>query len=351
VALAVGGAAAQILVSNQIHTFQAKANFRLVTVVTTASTLLQRVAPLVIAWRWHLSLDGYLGWQAILGLPLVASLVIQSMTSLRHGRIIAWCDFWPESRAFYAAGMVRYAATQIDQPLVALFFTRESLVPYFLLRRLYSAIVVVIGAALDVIIARFGKRSVEGAHAIRTDQARILSRLAAWGALAGSLGAANAKLIVPLLLGPGISAPAPLVPVFIIASLGYGLYSLALAGDLIAGQPKDTLVISVLSAIVPLPCAPLLVPILGVAAFPAAMTLGYLTAAAVAIYPHSCLRRGAQVALAAMIAVGCVGALAASVSTLGPGVPWLVFLLNGLAATVTVAIGRLSGAWRWEAVR
>jgi O-antigen/teichoic acid export membrane protein len=193
----------------------------------------------------------------------------------RH-QLIAWRRFWPQARAYYASGFVRYAATQGDQMMVAFLFPSETLAPYFLLRRLYSAAVILISAGVDVVAPSLRQFALSGTHVFEREQARMLKKAATLGVVGGCVAAANVGWVVPLLVGPAYAPSATLTAAMLMAALSYGLFSFVLVGELVAGTPRRTLLLVTLAAAVPLAMAPALMPLVGVTALPLAMTAGYL---------------------------------------------------------------------------
>jgi O-antigen/teichoic acid export membrane protein len=301
--LAAAGAAMQLVVNNHIYVFQAMGRFHAVTVGSVVSTVCQRMAPLAVAWFGHLGLESFLFLQALMSVPVCLGLTYQLRSYLCMDSLVAWREFWPQARAFYATGFVRYGATQADQLMVALLFPPETLAPYFLVRRLYSALVVILSAGVDVLTPQLGRRALAGIEQVRLDQARILAQATALCALVGGLIAANAGAVVPLVIGQGYAAPRFVVPALLIAALGYGLFSFALAGEVVAGPPRETFRITLMAAILPLSATPVLVPLAGVAALPLALAAGYLGAA------WYVLRRQKQLRLAALPALGAIGVI------------------------------------------
>jgi O-antigen/teichoic acid export membrane protein len=259
--VAAAGAALQLVVNNHIYVFQAMGQFRTVTLGAIFSTILQRIAPLAAAWHWKMGMEPFLLIQALLSLPVCMVLTYQLREYLSSPTRVPWSEFWPQARAFYASGFVRYGATQADQVMVALLFPPQTLAPYFLVRRLYSALVVVLSAGVDVLTPQLGRRALAGIEQVRLDQARILKSATAICALGGGLIAANAGAVVPLVIGAGYSAPRFVVPALLLAALGYGLFSFAVAGEVVAGPPKETFRITLIAAVVPLVVAPFLVPL------------------------------------------------------------------------------------------
>jgi O-antigen/teichoic acid export membrane protein len=335
--VAAAGAALQLVVNNHIYVFQAMGQFRTVTLGAMFSTFFQRLAPLAAAWHWEMGLEPFLLLQALLSLPVCLVLTYQLRAYLTSPTVVPWREFWPQARAFYASGFVRYGATQADQLMVALLFPPQTLAPYFLVRRLYSALVVVLSAGIDVLTPQLGRRALAGIDQVRLDQARILKKATALCALGGGLIAANAGAMVPLVIGGGYSAPRFVVPALLMAALGYGLFSFAVAGEVVAGPPKETFRITLIAAVVPLLVAPVLVPVAGVAALPLALAVGYLMAAWYVLRRQEQLRTSALPALAAMAVVGLLCALQEGIPA-GPRVVMPSPVILNLAALGLAAV-------------
>ena len=347
--VAAAGAALQLVVNNHIYVFQAMGRFREVSIASIASTLFQRIAPLALAWYWHLDLYHFLLAQSSLSLPICLALTYQLRGYLRCRTTVPWSEFWPQARAFYAAGFVRYAATQADQVLVAVLFPPQTLAPYFLVRRLYSAVVVVLSAGVDVVIPQLGRRAIDGIEQVRIEQARVLQKATAVCALGGCLTAANAGTLVPLIIGSIYTIPRFVIPSLMIAALAYGLFSFALAGEVIAGPPRETFRITVVAALVPLVISPLLVPLAGVSALPLAMAAGYLSAAWYGLKQHLQLRLSAMLAAGTIAAIGLLCAVQ-------EGLPWSPLrdypapvVLNLVAVCLGLAVAHRCGYPVWSA--
>jgi O-antigen/teichoic acid export membrane protein len=267
------------------------------------------LAPVAIAWQFRLNLEGFLWLQAGTA-ALLGAVTLASFPSGALGRRtrLGWSEFWPESRFFYGAGILRCAATQIDQILVAALFPAQALATYFLARRLYSGAAAFIDAGVDVTLPQLSLQGARDPRRARIAQARVLRMAMIFAAGAGAIVAANAPAAAQWLFGARYADAAGLMPWLALAAVAYGFYSLSVGGESVLGSPRAAMRWVAAAAVIPLLVVPAGAATLGAATLPLAMTAGYGVAGWGAAVTHSLVRPAADFAALAMGATAAVGA-------------------------------------------
>ena len=268
-----------VMANTNILVFQAVERFRTLGVLTVATSVLQRLAPPLAASvaRWNLS--GFL--EASVALSAAACLVtFLPLGRLLIGggglRLVKRAEFWPQARHFYYTGLLRYMATQVDQLLVAALFAPATLAVYFMLRRLYSMAVVMIASMIDALVPDLSR---EAGH----DEAGAQHRLEHWlglslyaGTVGGSLLAGNGEIFINWILGPGYADDELLVILFAVSALTYFLFGFIQMGVVLFEQPRLSLELAGLTALVNSIAALVGALLVGVRGLPLAMSASYV---------------------------------------------------------------------------
>jgi O-antigen/teichoic acid export membrane protein len=175
---------------------------------------------------------------------------------------------------------VRFAATQADQVVAAAVLPAPALAGYYLLRRIYSCLVLAVDSTVDVLIPRLSREGVR--------RPPFVVRGWHWLGLAAGLGAVTLLAFVGdglagTVLGSAYASSAVLIPPLAIAGLAYAAYSLALAVETVAGSPSHAFRCTALAAVTSVGAALGLSHVFSVAGLPMAMALGYATGTGAAI--------------------------------------------------------------------
>ena len=267
-----------VLSNTNILVLQASQKFGHLAMLTLVTAALQRFMPCLAAVWLGAGLDQFVRWSvfaAALGFVVTCIPLVGILRPWRW-RLIEWMAFWPESRHFYGTSLLRYGATQVDQLFVALLFPPATLAVYYMLRRLYSLGVVLIGSMIDALVPELAQQA-------GTDAVQARRKLTEWSRLslfAGSAGAAlmagNGSAVIELLLGPGYGEDPLLIALFAGTTSLYFLYSFVQIDLLLFQAPDRVLWMAAATASANLLAGPLTSRWLGVHSIPLAMLAGYL---------------------------------------------------------------------------
>ena len=267
-----------VLSNTNIMLLQATQKFGHLAALTLLTAALQRLAPCVaLAWIGG-GLEQFLVWSAVASAAGFAATCVPLLPALRPWRfkLLGWKEFWPESRHFYGTSLLRYGATQVDQLIVALLFPAATLAVYYMLRRLYSLGVVLIGSMIDALVPELAQQAGHDPRAAR-------ARLAEWSRLslfAGSTGAAlmagNGSAVIDLMLGSRYGEDPLLIALFAASTSMYFLYCFVQVDLLLFQAPERILWMAAATALANLAAGPLTSHWLGIHSIPLAMLAGYL---------------------------------------------------------------------------
>jgi O-antigen/teichoic acid export membrane protein len=266
-----------VLSNTNILVLQASRQFGRLAALTLITAALQRLAPCVAAIWFGARLDVFLIWwaaAAALGFLATCFPLVGLMRPWQF-RILAWSAFWPESRHFFATSLLRYGATQIDQLFVAILFPPATLAVYYMLRRLYSLGLVLVGSMIDALVPELAQQA-------GTDAVAARGRLREWSRLslfAGSAGAAimagNGSAVIEILLGPGYGDDALLIALFAGTTSLYFLYCFVQVDLMLFQAPEKIFWMAAATAAANLVVGPLVAHWLGVHSIPLAMLGGH----------------------------------------------------------------------------
>lgn len=267
-----------VLSNTNVLVLQAMQRFGQLAVLTLVTSALQRLLPCVAAVWLGWNLEQFMSWSAagaavgfaVSCIPLIPSVGIDNFKILKRA------EFWPESQHFFVTSLLRYGATQIDQLLVAVLFPPATLAVYYMLRRLYSLGVVLIGSMIDALVPELAQQA-------GSDPEGARARLAEWSKLslfAGSTGAAlmagNGSSVIEMLLGPGYGDDTLLIASFAASTSLYFLYCFVQVDLMLFQSPERIVWMAAASAAANLIAGPIASPWLGVHSIPLAMLAGYL---------------------------------------------------------------------------
>lgn len=267
-----------VLANTNILVFQARQEFGLLATFTMATSVLQRLAPCLIAVLGKMDLGGFLFWSAALsGLAfLLTCLPLRHHLSVPGCRLLRAPDFWQESRHFYYTGLLRYGATQIDQLFVAAMFPPSTLAVYYLLRRLYSIAVVIIGCMIDALVPDLSQQA-------GLDRGAARSRMEDWlrlslytGTVGAALLAANGSRVIGLVLGASYAEDDVLILLFAVSAVSYVSFGFAQIDLVLFHEPRLSFALAAVTASVNTISGPLLACVLHVRGLPLAMALSYM---------------------------------------------------------------------------
>ena len=267
-----------VLSNTNLLVLQASEQFGRLAAYTLVTSLLQRLAPCLGALWLGAGLEQFLIWSLVATAVGFAATCVPLFSMLRplSTQLLNWRDFWPESRHFYGSSLLRYATTQVDQLFVALLFPPATLAVYFVLRRLFSLVIVAITSLIDALVPDLSRRAAEDADAARGR----LTELARFSLFAGSAGAAlmagNGSAIVEMLLGPGYGEDPLLIALFAATTSLYFLYCFVQLDLMLFQAPRTVLWMAAATSAANLVAGPLTHRWLGVHSLPMAMLAGYL---------------------------------------------------------------------------
>jgi O-antigen/teichoic acid export membrane protein len=273
-----------VLSNTNIFVLQASQRFGQLAAMTLITSTLQRLVPCLAAVWLGANLEQFMSWSVAAAGASLAVTCVPVAALLRDSplRVLAWREFWPESRHFYGSSLLRYGATQVDQLVVAILFPAATLAVYFMLRRLYSLGVVLITSMVDALVPELARQA-------GTDAGAARGRLKEWARLsvfAGSAGAAlmagNGASVIKLFLGPGYDDDPLLITLFAATTSLYFLYCFVQVDLLLFQAPKRVLGMAAATAAANLLAGPLTSPWLGVHSIPLSMLAGYVLGLAAA---------------------------------------------------------------------
>ena len=334
-----------VLSNSNILVLQASQRFGHLAALTMLTAALPRLVPCLVAAALGVSLETFLDWSvAATGLACVAT--CWPLRSYLRGvwtPLLTRQEFWPESRHYYFTALLRYGATQVDQLLVAALFSPATLAVYFMLRRLYSIGVVLIGSMIDALVPELSQQAVD-------DLAGARRRLAEWSRIsifAGSTGAAvlagNGSAVIALLLGPSYGEDSLLIALFAASTALYFLYCLVQVDLMLFHESDKILWMAAATAAANLIAGPAVAPWLGVHSIPLAMLGGYLFGLAAARWKNSRMIVPRPVWRIRELAIGLTVVTLASIAPLAarhflPDGPWeRVVAINLLIVLLALA--------------
>ena len=150
-----------VLSNTNILVLQASQKFGQLAALTLTTAALQRLLPCMAAVWFGASLEDFLSWSALASVLGFAATCAPLAPIMRPGRfqLLPLRVFWPDSRHFFCTSLVRYGATQVDQLIVAILFPPATLAVYYMLRRLYSLGVVLIGSMIDALVPELAQQA------------------------------------------------------------------------------------------------------------------------------------------------------------------------------------------------
>jgi O-antigen/teichoic acid export membrane protein len=294
-------------------------------------SLTQRLAPVSVAFAAGWGLEPFL----LLTLALSAASLLPALHPVRQWLskgpgTVEWREFWLDARHFYASSLLRYGATQLDQVLVAFFFSAEMLVTYYVLRRFYSLAVVFISSCVDAVVPILTARAADSPESARglLSDARALIVLA--GTFGAALTAANGAGLLEALLGGTYARQPGLVVLFSLAALAYGLYSMTVTGESVLGSAAASTRWVVVALVANIISVPVLAGMMGVYALPLALAIGFVAGTMAASWGSALdLRLGSRIWIRFLVVLGCGAASSVLVATAWPS-PLQVVGWNGL---------------------
>ena len=241
-------------------------------------SLTQRLAPIAAVYAFGWGLEPFLR----LTLILSAASLLPALKPLREwlssaGGVVAWREFWSDSRHYYFSSLLRYGATQLDQSLVAMFFQVEMLVTYYVLRRFYSLAVVFISSCVDAVVPLLTTRAAASPESARGILADVRACIVLAGTFAAAITAANGAGVLQALLGDPYARQPGLIVLFALAALSYGMYSVTLTGESVLGSAAKSTRWVVVALVANLASLPVLAPVLGVYALPLSLAIGFVS--------------------------------------------------------------------------
>ncbi|MFN7925806.1 MAG: lipopolysaccharide biosynthesis protein [Bryobacteraceae bacterium] len=245
---------------------------------TILSGALQRLAPCLMAMVWPGRLEGFLEWSVVFSVVAFAQTLgpVVRMAARSRARILGPREFWGESGHFYFANLLRYGATQADQLFVAAAFEPATLAAYYMLRRLYSLAVVVIGAAIDTLTPGLSRQAASDPEGARNRLGQYLRVFLFGATVAAALFAGNGETIVPVLLGAGYGDDLWLILLFAVSGIVYFLFGFAQLDLVLFEHPKWSFRLGAMAAVGNAIASAGLALVLGARGLPLAMALGYL---------------------------------------------------------------------------
>jgi O-antigen/teichoic acid export membrane protein len=338
-----------VLSNTNMLILQASQQFGHLAAMTLVTAVLQRLAPCLGAAWFGASLGQFMAWSAVAAAVgfLVACVPLIPLLRPFRFQLLEWGVFWSESRHFFATGLLRYGATQVDQLFVAVLFPSATLAVYYMLRRLYSLGVVLTGSMIDALVPELAQEAGIDARAARR-------RLTEWSRLslfAGSAGAAllagNGSAVIELLLGPGYGDDPMLIGLFAATTSLYFLYCFVQVDMLLFQSPERIFRMAAATATANVLAGPLTSHWLGVHSIPLAMLAGYLLGLVTARW------KGAQTTLGGRpvwrLRELAAGLIVVTLSSLAPLAAQQASLTDWeRAAAVNFAICALLGAHFWR---
>lgn len=334
-----------VLSNSNILVLQASQRFGQLAALTMLTAGLPRVGPCLAAGFLGAELETFLEW-SVAAAALAFGATCWPLRSYFRGRWVPLLTreaFWSESRHYYFTALLRYGATQVDQLLVAALFPPATLAVYYMLRRLYSIGVVLIGSMIDALVPDLSQQAVE-------DLAGARKRLAEWSRIsifAGSTGAAvlagNGSAVIALLLGPSYGEDSLLIALFAASTALYFLYCLVQVDLMLFHESDKVLWMAAATAAANLVGGPAVAPWLGVHSIPLAMLGGYLFGLAAARWKNSRVTVPRPVWRIRELAIGLAVVTLASAAPLVarhllPDGPWeRVVAINLLITALAVA--------------
>lgn len=209
---------------------QARGRFRAQALWTAGISGVQRALPAAAAAAGGLAFESFLNLTAALSAATLMPMAREAFRWMAGGRMEKFGEFWPRSRHFYGGGLLRFAATQMDQLAAAALVRADVLTAYLLLRRCYSLVIVFLEACFDSLIPELSRRAKESAARAERLHEELKETLCLAAVFAGIALAANSRL-----------AGTVLAPLFGVSVFAFTLYTSALVRENILGDPARSL--------------------------------------------------------------------------------------------------------------
>jgi O-antigen/teichoic acid export membrane protein len=268
-----------VLTNTNLLVFQARQQFGRLAGMTIASAGLQRIAPCLMLLAGTPSLDVFLTWAAAgAAAGFVISCIPLSVTLFTAGArpLCPPSDFWPQSRHFYYSSLLRYTTTQIDQLFVAALFPPATLAVYYMLRRLYSIGVVLIGSLMDALAPELSRQAGSDLPAARDRLGGWLRVMLYTGTIVAAVLAGHGGPLIDLLLGPGYGEDTFLIALFSVSAVTYFLHGFVQMDVTLFQDPKRSFRLAAATAAANWLAGPLTTVWFGVHSIPLAMIAGHL---------------------------------------------------------------------------
>jgi O-antigen/teichoic acid export membrane protein len=229
---------------------QAQERFPRLAAQLVASALTMRILPCLVAVFGNRSFDTFLIWSAG---GAAASLALSVFTLRgvfrpRKVRLPKLSEFWPVSRYFYSAGFLRYAATQLDQMVVAIVFPPATLAVYYVLRRFYSVAVLLIDSVADAMVPGLSRESTRDPEAARLVVGKWIRTGLLAGALGGAVLVAGAGSVLRILVGPDYTEAPFLLAALVVSALTYFLFQVGQSCSVLMHDPSRLLMLNFIAA-------------------------------------------------------------------------------------------------------
>lgn len=265
-----------VLTNTNLVILQARQKFGSYAGQTILSSLCQRLFPILPVLWMKADLQSFLSWScAFAAAGLVASCAPLTGT-MQGAALLAPRDFWPESRHFYYASLLRFGSTQLDQVIAAAMFSPATLAVYYMLRRLYSMAALTINSLMDALVPDLSRQAGADTEAARGRMQRWVRGSIMAGGVGGAMLAGNGRLLTRLALGDGYAEDQLLIVLFSLAAFSYLLFTLGQVNLMLFQDPHRSLRLALLAAILNTVLTPLLASIAGLRGLPLAMSISYL---------------------------------------------------------------------------
>jgi len=321
--LGLWGAMFTVWSNSNMNVLLAREEFTSVALQSVVTSLAQKLLPVLAALWLAWDLEKFLLWSAAFSAAafFITLAPLRGLLMTAGGRILRPREFWPESRHYYYTSLVRYGATQLDQVFVAALFTPATLAVYFMLRRLYSMLVLLINSLLEILIPDLSRQAGLEPDAARGRTRQLWKLALLLGAASMALLAGNGEWLVTHLLGSAYSGDPVLVTLFCVSAFAYLLFILVQVDLLLFHHPRLLFRAAAVASLFNLGAIPALGWLLGVKGLPLAMTLSCLACLEFArrATDSSCWRVDRALLAAGFIAAA--GTLTLATPALGAEIP------------------------------
>jgi len=322
------------ITSTNMLVTQANQQFGTLAAMSALTGSLQRLGPCLIVGTLGGSIETFLGYSVIgAALASIATLwPVRSIFRTRGVRIAGPREVWDQSRHFYYTNLFRYGATQIDQLLVAALFSPSMLAVYYMLRRLYSLALVLIGSLMDALVPGLSQQAGQDPDGAR-NRLQLWRHAALYG---GTIGAAtfagNAPELVNAVLGHGYGDDTLLIALFAISAVVYFLFGFLQTDIVLFGRPESSLELGVVTAVVNTAAGIALARVVGVHALPAAMAVSYLVGIELLRRRGLIKKWDWRPPMVAIAVTGLVAFAGVAADRMGGGATPRLFVVNSLIA-------------------